>query len=834
MNEPQVLKVNTTTDENDGSAEAGSGLSLRDAVIIANSTPEDEIIELEAGTYELTIEGEEAFDDAEATATGDLDIARDSGKLTIRGLGDGVIINANEIDRVFHVRGLGEEGAELTLENLSVTGGAATDEDGNGGGILINSGATAKLNNVTVTNNSTDIDTNQFEAYGGGIFNQGTLTVANSQIANNSARDGGGIHTFFEGSTTITSSIITENTAGEVNTEEGKGGGIVHSSSGSTEIIDSTIANNIAGEKGGGIFNSDKITVTNSEIRGNTASFGGGLNIDGLATIENTIIEDNIANTNGGGVAIETLLDETTIDNSTIENNQANNDGGGIEAGGELTLTESIVSGNTAVGDGGGVNNPSGNVTVYSSTINANSAGGNGGGLNEPNVVRDTTVSNNKSSSLGGGIFSQQRSGVIVNSTINGNEADLGGGGIVVAGNTTSYSIFAYRDPPNKVAIANTTITNNKTIEGGGGIAVIGSRIDGGIQQTNQGEVVATNVTIANNVADSDNNGSGDGGGIFTRPIGDENADPTEGVVTRFEAGKITFSNSIVADNFDTPDNNGTGEINPDIAGAAKGNANNLIGNAQGLIIDENLVALEAESLGQGSDIVNPNPGLGELQDNGGATQTHALLPESPAIDAGDNEAILQESFVDVDGDGTPTAIDFNDDGKFDRVIPYDQRGGEFNRIVGENVDIGAFELDPSDLSDSNADETETETETDAVLELNNIDFEEGSYRAVDPVSGMPETQTVYRFLNDDTGVHSYTISTAERDAAQKLDNFSLEGEAFYADETEIEGSIPIYRFLNSSTGAHFYTPLEEEDSIINNLLEFQSEDIGYYTDPLG
>ena len=867
MNEPQVLKVNTTTDENDGSAETGTGLSLRDAVIIANRTPGDEIIELEAGTYELTIEGEESFDEAEATATGDLDIARGSGKLTIRGLGEGVIINANQIDRVFHVRGSGDGGGTLALEKLAVTGGKATDEDGNGGGILVNSGATAELTDVTVTGNSTDTDANQFNAYGGGIFNQGALTIDNSQIGNNSARDGGGIHTFFEGSTTITNSTISNNTAGVGNTEKGRGGGIVHSSSGKTEITNTIIANNTAGDRGGGVYNSDEITITDSEIRGNTASFGGGVNINGLATIENTTIEDNTASTDGGGVAIETLLDKTTITNSTIQNNQANNDGAGIEAGGELALSDSVISGNIAVGDGGGINNSSGEVAVYSSTIDANSAGGSGGGLKEPNLVRDTTVSNNQSASLGGGIFSQQKSGVILNSTISGNQAILGGGGITVAGNTTNYTnfVYQYQDPPNKVAIANTTITNNSTPEGGAGIAVIGRRIDGAIPQTNQGEVVATNVTIANNVADSDNDGNGDGGGIFTRPIGDENTD-----TTRFEAGKITLSNSIVAGNVDTPDNNGMGEINPDIAGAAKGNANNLLGSTEGLIVDADLVAPEAESLGQGIDIIASNPGLGELQDNGGTTQTHALLPDSPAIDGGNNDNILPEQFVDIDGDGTPTAIDFNDDGKFDGGIPFDQRGGEFKRIIGENVDIGAFELNSSDNTNSNAGESGTEekaeneadsandndssntiyrffnqdtgvhfytadeTEKDVVLELDNFSFEGGSYRGVDPLTGTPEPQPVYRFFNQDTGVHLYTISETETDATQELDNFSFEGEAFYAYKTEIENSIPIYRFYNSSMGAHFYTPSEEEkDSIINNLPEFQSEGIAYYAEPL-
>ena len=50
-----ILRVNTTVDENDGSATEGEGLSLRDAAMIANRTPEDEIIELESNAvYELT------------------------------------------------------------------------------------------------------------------------------------------------------------------------------------------------------------------------------------------------------------------------------------------------------------------------------------------------------------------------------------------------------------------------------------------------------------------------------------------------------------------------------------------------------------------------------------------------------------------------------------------------------------------------------------------------------------------------------------------------------------------------------------------------------------
>ena len=69
----------------------------------------------------------------------------------------------------------------------------------------------------------------------------------------------------------------------------------------------------------------------------------------------------------------------------------------------------------------------------------------------------------------------------------------------------------------------------------------------------------------------------------------------------------------------------------------------------------------------QVTDLVNTNPSLGPLQDNGGPTFTHALLEGSPAIDAG--------SCTDVDGNTVHT----------------DQRG--MPRPQGANCDIGAFEL---------------------------------------------------------------------------------------------------------------------------------------------
>ena len=128
---------------------------------------------------------------------------------------------------------------------------------------------------------------------------------------------------------------------------------------------------------------------------------------------------------------------------------------------------------------------------------------------------------------------------------------------------------------------------------------------------------------------------------------------------------------------------------------------------------------------------------------------------------------------------------------------------------------------------------TASETERDAIsAELTSFEYEGVSYNSVDPLTGS-DAVSVYRFFNQDTGVHFYTASETERDVVEQLDNFVFEGEAFSAYESEVEGSIPIYRFFNSVTGGHFYTPsATERDLVIDSLPDFQSEGIAYYALP--
>jgi hypothetical protein len=206
-------------------------------------------------------------------------------------------------------------GSGATLTNLVTVNGNNASTD-----FAVASGVTsASINNLIVTGGNCDENTG---IAGGGIDNEGTLTVAGSTISGNLARDGlfgtvgGGIYN--GGTLTVTNSTISGNSAGRL------GGGI--GSGGTLTVTNSTISGN-SSEDGGGIFgigDSATLTVTNSTISTNSASdgpnAGGGIiNENGVTNLANTIVAansggdvsstytDNGGNQVGTGVALSVL-----------------------------------------------------------------------------------------------------------------------------------------------------------------------------------------------------------------------------------------------------------------------------------------------------------------------------------------------------------------------------------------------------------------------------------------------------------------------------------------------------------------------------------------------
>ena len=127
---------------------------------------------------------------------------------------------------------------------------------------------------------------------------------------------------------------------------------------------------------------------------------------------------------------------------------------------------------------------------------------------------------------------------------------------------------------------------------------------------------------------------------------------------------------------------------------------------------------------------------------------------------------------------------------------------------------------------------TSSEVERDSIVDgLPNFNLEGVSYEVVDPLTGMEDANVVHRFRNQDTGVHIYTINEAERSfIADNLNNYEYEGEVFAAYTSQVEGTIPVHRFYDSQLDSHFYTPSEaERESVENDLPNYNYEGIAYY-----
>ncbi|MGB7951982.1 MAG: choice-of-anchor Q domain-containing protein, partial [Candidatus Binatia bacterium] len=332
--------------------------------------------------------------------------------------------------------------------------------------------------------------------------------------------------------------------------------------------------------------------------------------------IDAQIIRDSLTITGGG--AATTIIDG----NKTLRPNREvlridsgatvsisgvtirNGRGGGIRNTGTLTLTNITVSGNS--GDfGGGIRN-FGTLTLTNSTVSGNGADSSGGGIRNSGTLTltNSTVSGN-SGGLGGGIFNADTL-TLTNITVSGNSGGFGGG-IFNEGTLT---------------LTNSTVSGNSADDDGGGI------------YNNFGTVSAFNSTITDNRADADIDFTGTGGGVFN-------------------GATFNFQNTILAGNFISRLGFPVDILIPsDCAGTINSNRNNLMSSLDSCTVN-------------GSAPTVASPLLGPLQNNGGPTQTHALLAGSPAIDAG-SPGGCQDQFgalVVKDQRGFRRTVDGNRDG---------------------------------------------------------------------------------------------------------------------------------------------------------------------------
>jgi CSLREA domain-containing protein len=226
-------------------------------------------------------------------------------------------------------------------------------------------------------------------------------------------------------------------------------------------------------------------------------------------------------------------------------------------------------------------------------------------------TVRDGSVGG--VSQLGGGIYNEGML-TLIDSTVSNNRATLFGGGIENEGGGT-------------LTARNVTVSSNFANSDSGGI------------DNNIGTVLLANSTVTANTADADAAGGGNGGGILD-----------------FGAGVFELRNTIVANNSDAT---GDGTVAPDCVGAPTSLGHNLIGNSS-----------NCGWVAATGDVLDMPANLGPLASNGGPAFTHALLPGSLALDAGDPAA---------PGSGANSCE------------TTDERG--VSRTLGGPCDIGAYEL---------------------------------------------------------------------------------------------------------------------------------------------
>jgi hypothetical protein len=390
------------------------------------------------------------------------------------------------------------------------------------------------------------------------------------------------------------------------------------------------------------------------------------------ATIDGLKIGETLPGDCTGGILNDHA--NLTVSNCTVEQNCAGQNGGGIDndgGGGTATLTvvNSTVSFNRLVpyGQGGGIRNNNGSLMVISSDITGNTATSKG----EPD------------GSIGGGIYSAGGTLEITNSTISGNHVNVGGGGLYGSGTITNSVITGNTATPFKASagmgggvwtqgvltLSGCTVSNNIAEAGGGGIL-------------NFGTLTVTSCTISDNMAQGKHTLSPQGGGIdnYSDAASLEISNSTitnnvaggggGGIYNRNGNSTITYST--------LSGNNGVngGAIHNGATLEIKNNILNVGDFGPNIFNDGGTITSDGYNLSSDDgggylnglgDQINTNPMLGPLQDNGGPTLTHALLPGSPAIDTGDPN--------------------------FTPPPDYDQRGPGFDRVVNGRIDIGSFEV---------------------------------------------------------------------------------------------------------------------------------------------
>jgi putative cell wall-binding protein len=331
---------------------------------------------------------------------------------------------------------------------------------------------------------------------------------------------------------------------------------------------------------------------------------GGAINVlNGDLTLIDVVVRDSTAGLAGGAICLQSGL--LTIASSALFGNEALSVGGGAAVVGDADITDSTFTDNEAGSDGGGLFSLAGDVAITGSTFADNVSGNGGGGAyldGEATVTR---------------------------SAFTGNHAGLFGGGLYALTNTEPVSVIE------------TTASGNHADVEGGGLELISLA----------GEVLIESTTVAENTAASVGGIGARGSSVTLR-----HSTVVGNVATADYGGFAvnapnTIDHSVIA-------NNEAAGLGPDVLALAPFTAS-----ATWSLVEDTTDSAVTEA---GDNIVGVDPALGDLDDNGGPTET--MFPEdgSPLIDAGDPDIIGEPT---TDQRGEPRVQDRIDIGAVERTL---------------------------------------------------------------------------------------------------------------------------------------------------------------------
>lgn len=203
--------------------------------------------------------------------------------------------------------------------------------------------------------------------------------------------------------------------------------------------ITQTCANNqVLLVNGTATTNFANVTITGGQA---DVGGGGGIKSHGPLTLTNTVVTGNTSLGTGGGISALAVASSVSLTNSTVTNNSSTGGGGGIETAGSATLTNSTVSGNRSTAGGAGISAVTG-VTLTGSTVSGNTALTGAGGIASASVTAtNSTISGNTADAAGGGGITTGTA-TLVYATLTQNSSSTGAN-LVATGLTSFGSVLA-------------------------------------------------------------------------------------------------------------------------------------------------------------------------------------------------------------------------------------------------------------------------------------------------------------------------------------------------------------------------------------------------------